>query len=587
MKKKEKSVEKKVVKKKEKELEKEKDSLEKQEKESKKKVKRKPKKIVIIITILIIILLGISVGLYLYKYFNDKLIDDIKSHYNQYVITTKETSLYDKHNNIVGTISKDFNLELKKNKDAKNKYFNIKDTSYYIYYQDVKKIKKYSKEQLNTNYLPLNKNIKTTKKITLMKNNKKVLELEKGIELPISYIKDNNYIVYYLDQILQVKKDKQIKEIDKKNTEEIGANNISVIYYETINDNCNNYNCLKPDNVKEQANKLKENGYYSITMDEYKDFLNGYLNLKNKAILYTTSNQNDYINNINNELRIHIELINDATGLKFNATNKTSNKNSNKDAIDCYQIKSYSTIDNILKMANGEEVKESAPVVRNQSGQGIAVLNYHFFYDPNLGESCNEGICLTVQKFEEHLAYLKNNGYKTLTISEFRKWMFNEIELPEKSVLITVDDGAMGTGKHNGNKLIPLLEKYNLHATLFLITGWWDLSNYISPNLDVQSHTNDMHQYGTCGNGQINCYSYDQALADLKQSINILGNTESFCFPFYSYSDRSLQVVKDAGFKIAFVGGNRKATRNNNKYLIPRYPIHSNITMQRFIDIIS
>ena len=158
-------------------------------------------------------------------------------------------------------------------------------------------------------------------------------------------------------------------------------------------------------------------------------------------------------------------------------------------------MKSYTLLDNIIKMANGEEVIEKEP----NPNQGIAVLNYHFFFDPKLGEECNESICLDVVKFRQHLEYLKNNGYKTLTMEEFKRWMYNEIELPEKSVLITIDDGAMGTGKHNGHKLIPLLEEYDLQATLFLITGWWDIENYRSKNLTIQSHTNDMHQYGTCG----------------------------------------------------------------------------------------
>ena len=39
----------------------------------------------------------------------------------------------------------------------------------------------------------------------------------------------------------------------------------------------------------------------------------------------------------------------------------------------------------------------------------------------------------------------------------------HQISIPEKSVLITIDDGAKGTGKHNGHKLIPLLEEYKMY----------------------------------------------------------------------------------------------------------------------------
>ena len=86
---------------------------------------------------------------------------------------------------------------------------------------------------------------------------------------------------------------------------------------------------------------------------------------------------------------------------------------------------------------------------------------------------------------------------------------------------------------------------------------------------------------------QLNCATLDEAKADLQKSLDVIGNKDSFCFPFYYYSDTSLQAVKEMGFRIAFVGGNRKATRNNNKYLIPRYPILSDITLQQFISKIS
>ena len=557
-------------------------------KKRKKRIKVKKKK-VLIFFIIFFIILTISITFYSVMTYYKNLQRDINNHYNKYLITTKNTILYDKNKKKVGKIYKNLKVSIEKRKDENEKYFKIKNTDYYIYYKDTKKIDMLEKDSKNEHYLIFNKNIETHQKVSLYKEKEKVLELDNGINLPIEFMDKENYTVYYLNNFFTIKKDKNIKEVNKENTKENETKFISVFFYDNINDTCSDYNCITTGNIREHFNKLKENGFYFITLDEYKNYLDNNLRLSNKAILMTTSKENDYVNNLNKELDINIELVNDASGLKFMSTNKKSSKESKKDQIDRYQIKSYSTIENILKMANGEEVIEHEPVkiLNNAGGQGIPVLNYHFFYDPNFGETCGEGICLTVQKFREHLEYLKNNNFKTLTMNEFMKWMYGEIELPDKSVLITIDDGAMGTGKHNGNKLIPLLEEYKMHATLFLITGWWDIGNYISPYLDIQSHTNDMHQYGTCGKGQINCYSYDKVIADLQQSINIIGNNDSFCFPFYSYNENSLKAVKDMGFKISFVGGNRKATRRSNKYLIPRYPIHNTITLEKFKNIVN
>ena len=60
--------------------------------------------------------------------------------------------------------------------------------------------------------------------------------------------------------------------------------------------------------------------------------------------------------------------------------------------------------------------------------------------------------------------------------------------------------------------------------------------------------------------------------------LNIIGDNTSFCYPFYQYDDEAIQAIKDLGFKVAFAGGNRKATRSSNKYLIPRYPIYNDHT---------
>ena len=542
---------------------------------SKKKVRLKKKALIFIILFVVVICGGVFT---VFKLKKDKEIKLVKGYYFDTVYTSKNTKLYSKRKSSIGTIEKDVSLNLD---GISGKYFKIKDTEYYVYYNSVKenKDKKDNKEVDNGNYVPFNKNIKTDKKVSLIKDGKEIIVLNKGIDTPILSMDNENYYVSFLNDTYVVKKDSSIKEIDSNNTKDKTADHVSVLFYEFISDSCSDYNCTTTENLKNEITKLKENGYYTINTEEFKNYISGMKNLKEKAILINTANFGDNITNLNNELGVNIEKLDETANYRFISTYKAAKSGVDQKRIDRYQVKSYTSVDDVLRMANGEEVKQSSDEEVNK--QGVPVLNYHFFYDPN-EDVCDESICLEVSKFREHLEYLKNNNFKTLTIEEFRKWMYGEIEVPSKSVLITVDDGAKGTGKHNGNKLNPLLEEYHLNATLFLITGWWDIENYRGDYLDIQSHTNDMHQYGTCGRGQINCATYEEAKADLQQSINRIGNTDSFCFPFYMTSDTALKAVKDLGFKLSFVGGSVNAKRTNNKWLIPRYPIHSNITMDRF-----
>ena len=99
-----------------------------------------------------------------------------------------------------------------------------------------------------------------------------------------------------------------------------------------------------------------------------------------------------------------------------------------------------------------------------------------------------------------------------------------------------------------------------------------------------------MHDTGICSGGQgggIRCLSEELIQADLKASRETLNNTEAFCYPFYEYNDYAIEQVKKAGFKLAFVGGNKMVTKDTNPYLIPRYVIYNNTSLNYIKNLLS
>ena len=561
-------------------------------KKIKKKVKFKKKKVIIPI-ILLFIVLGIG-GYFAYQAYVDDTVKSIKKAYNEYVVTNKKAKLYNSNKKEIGTISKGYELQLDKVKKytIKNRHLKIKDTNYYISYKDITKTEKKEEKVIESYYLPLNKSIKTKSSISLYENNKEIITLKSGVEAPLERIDKDNYYVRLLNKTLSTKKSKDIKEINnKEKTNEKKAEYISTIYYDKIKDDCGGDDtCLSPLSVTAHINKLKKEGYYFITKEDFINYLNDYVNLKEKAIFIATGEENDLVKNLNTTLNVNISKVQDTDGIKLTVTNKKTTKSDAKDKVNCYQAKRYTLIDRYSEMAAGNDVVDNGR--ENSTNQNIAVLNYHFFYDNSIpGEraACNESICLEKQKLKEQLQWLKDNNYKTLTIHEFADWMDGIIEIPDKSVLLTIDDGAHGTGAHNGNVLIPLLEEYKEHATLFLIAGWWDIGNYSSEYLDIQSHSFNLHFEQSCGGGRgmVACSDYNTVRDDLQKSIDVIKDKTTFCFPFYSTSDNSLRAVKDLGFRYSFVGGSVKANRNNNHYLIPRYPIMEDISLNEFINMVS
>ena len=217
-------------------------------------------------------------------------------------------------------------------------------------------------------------------------------------------------------------------------------------------------------------------------------------------------------------------------------------------------------VSNVVEVDSSEEIAESIP----------AIL-YHFIY-LNGDNSCNDIICHSEEQIDSHFKFFADNNVFTLNTSEVLSFIKGEINLPKKSILITIDDGA------RAENFIPFLEKYGLNATLFLVSSWYPVSKFSSPYLEIASHTHNMHTTGVCPTGQgggINCLSRDEILNDLKLSRETLNNTKAFCFPFYEYSDYSINLVKEAGFEMAFIGGSTKIKKGINPYKIPRYPILS------------
>lgn len=518
-----------------------------------KKLRKKP---IIITSIILVILFSCGV---LSTYLIMK--NNIKNNYGDTVIVKEDSKIYDSKKKSIGNIKKGVVITLAKREKEDEEYYKVKSGDFYVYYENVEKEKN---KTFKNKYLVFNSNIKR-KKMEFYQNDKLVLTLNKELSLPIEYKDDKYYYVSYLGGIFGLKIDKNDKLENVENTKEQENSYVSVFNYE-IGD-CNT--CISLDKAKEEMKYLSDNKYESLTLNEYKEYTKGNIRLKGNYVLLTTSKESDDIKNLNKEFNLKIVL--DDKSIKFKDNNEPSSRNS----LNRYIVTNKISIDIFKNMLDGKPYYE-------KTTDKVAVLNYHFFYNPDKGEECNEVICLKESKFREQLDYLRDNGFKTLTMNEFYRWMYGEIELPEKSVLLTIDDGAKGTGKHNGNILIPTLEEYDMHATLFLIAGWWDIENYRSNNLDIQSHTYDMHSYGSCGSGQLICANYDEAKNDLQKSIDIIKDNTAFCYPFYQYSNTAIKAIKDLGFKLAFASGNVKATRNSDKYKVPRYSILSDTSLEEF-----
>ena len=223
------------------------------------------------------------------------------------------------------------------------------------------------------------------------------------------------------------------------------------------------------------------------------------------------------------------------------------------------------------------EVKENKNTDQTNTS-GIAVLNYHFFYDetlPSERAECNQIICLSTKKLKMHLDYIKENSFFTPTMEELEMYIDGYIKLP-KSVVLTIDDGWRADIGSN------IMAEYEINGTVFLMSKDHDPYAYKNEYIEVHSHGHNLHNQGICPGGQggaIKCLEKSKLLEDLKASQEKLFGTTIFCYPFYEYNNYSIEVLKEAGYTMAFGGhkeaGNYKVKPGINKYKLPRYVIYN------------
>ncbi len=259
---------------------------------------------------------------------------------------------------------------------------------------------------------------------------------------------------------------------------------------------------------------------------------------------------------------------------------KVSNSNSNKT--------SNITSNKVIKKSNTNKESTNTLTKKNNSGsgKGLPILMYHYFYDKNnppKDKKLNSNY-MEIHSFEEQMKYLHDAGYYFPTWDEVADFVDGKITLPSKSVVVTVDDGQ----KSFFDLAIPVLQKYNVNATSFIITSKsWSvsqISKYNNSVINFQSHTHDMHHGGCKGGhgGLFRCINHDKGVADLNKSIQILGKKDVIAYPYGDVTDNTLSITKEAGFKVGVTTVNARAKKGMDKLQLPRVRMSRGVSLSTF-----
>ena len=216
------------------------------------------------------------------------------------------------------------------------------------------------------------------------------------------------------------------------------------------------------------------------------------------------------------------------------------------------------------------------------NGPKVIVLNYHKV------DNMNHSLSVLPPDFEQQMAFLKDNGYHTVTPHEMYMAFTDGAPLPTNPVLITFDDGYAD----NYTYAYPILKKYDMKAAIFVITSLMGKPGYLtwgqaaemeaSGVVSIESHTVNHGSLTELTDEQVR-YELTEAKHDIEQRLG--KEVEFLAYPTGAYNLHIASLVQEAGYKGAFTVRYGNMDRAANFYAIERVPIfHTSDTFASFLE---
>ena len=195
----------------------------------------------------------------------------------------------------------------------------------------------------------------------------------------------------------------------------------------------------------------------------------------------------------------------------------------------------------------------------------IPILCYHQFTDKDISR---HPLVLQKNKFREQLQYLKDNNFQVLRLEELELYLNGERPIPDKSVILTIDDGYRSIY----SIAYPLLKEFNFPVTVFLYTdfiggraalSWQQINKLRDTGLfNFQSHSRTHASLASLAEKDIQEIEFlENEIVSPDRLIKKKLGTKPvhFAFPYGDSSNAAVELLENEGYRLAFTvqsGGN-------------------------------
>lgn len=199
----------------------------------------------------------------------------------------------------------------------------------------------------------------------------------------------------------------------------------------------------------------------------------------------------------------------------------------------------------------------AAPVGRldqDPRARRVPILVYHSVAPHHPGQTPEQRLLdVDTAIFAGQMRYLAEQDYRVIPLARLVGALEGTDSLPERAVVITLDDGWANQYRH----AFPVLERFRYPATFFVYADpighdarwmtWTQLRELQEAGMSIQSHTRS-HPDLTSPNVAL----ADELEGSRREIARRLGRAPEFlAYPFGSWDKRVVEAVRAAGYRAA------------------------------------
>ncbi len=213
----------------------------------------------------------------------------------------------------------------------------------------------------------------------------------------------------------------------------------------------------------------------------------------------------------------------------------------------------------------------------------VPVLMYHYVREVDEEEDpLGYRLSIPPALFAEQMAWLTENDYTPLTMSELAACLSSQQDCPSRPVAITFDDGYTDQLEN----AVPILRRYGFPATFYIVPGlvgrpgyldWDGVQALVDNGMEVGAHT--------VSHVELTSLKPREARFEIVESRRILEEelgieVHSFSYPAGDYSINIARMVHHAGFTNAVI--TRPGNIVTDLFTIPRRRVLGGETIAGF-----